>query len=89
MAQSDWEIVFQTGDQVEIEIVRGLLTTNGFPVVVERKGLKSMAFMFGESAIGEYLLRVPPDMADAAVELLAAKYVEPGEDEDAETKEDE
>ncbi|HEY3367111.1 MAG TPA: DUF2007 domain-containing protein [Symbiobacteriaceae bacterium] len=76
-ASTDWEIVFQTGDQVEIEIIRGLLTTNGFPVVVEKKGLKGMSFMFGESAIGEYLLKVPPNMVDAALALLSADIEEP------------
>lgn len=68
-----WEIVFRTGDQVEAEIVRGLLTTSEIPVVVEAKGLKSMAVFFGHSASGELVLKVPPDMADLARELLAAK----------------
>lgn len=71
--ESKWEVVFRTGNQVEAEIVRGLLTTSNIPVVVEAKGLKSMVTLFGNSASGELLLKVPPDLADLARDLLAAE----------------
>jgi hypothetical protein len=68
-----WEEVFRTGEQVEMELIRGLLETNGFPVVVEAKGLKSMPVIFGHASYGEWILKVPPDHADQARAMLAAK----------------
>lgn len=73
METASWEEVFRTQDQVEMELVRGLLITNGFLVVVEAKGLKSMPAIFGHASNGELILRVPPDMAEQAVALLQAK----------------
>jgi len=67
-----WPVVFRTVDQVEAEFIRGLLETSGIPVIVEAKGLKSMAIFFGHSANGELLLKVPPDREDFALQLLAA-----------------
>lgn len=75
----DWEVVFETGDQVEAELVRGLLATSDIPVVMEYKGLKSMQTFFGAGAPGQLQLKVPPDHADLARELLAsqAEFTEP------------
>ena len=69
----DWEVVFRTAQQVEMELIRGLLETNGFPVVVQATGLKSMPVIFGAAAYGEWILKVPPDRAEQARELLAAR----------------
>lgn len=68
----EWVVVHRTPEQVELELVRGLLETNGIKVVVEAKGWKSMTVFFGQSALGEWLLKVPPDQAHLAEELLAA-----------------
>jgi len=71
--RAEWEEVFQTGDQVEAEVVRGLLVTSDIPVVVEYKGWKSMQTFFGSGAPGQLVLKVPPDQAALARELLASK----------------
>ncbi|MGE5673084.1 MAG: DUF2007 domain-containing protein [Mycobacterium leprae] len=82
MGQYDaWIEVFRTGDQVEAEVIRGLLQTNGFPVVVEAKGLKSMAVLLGHAAQGELIVKVPPDRADEARAMLAADAQFPEEEE--------
>lgn len=78
----EWEEIFRTGDDVEAEMVRGLLEMNGFPVVVESKGLKALPTIFGHAASGERILRVPPDMAEAAREFLAAAPEPPEEETD-------
>lgn len=72
----EWEVVFRTGDQVEAEVVKGLLVTSDIPVIVEAKGLKSMPIFFGHAASGELLLKVPPDQAELARALLAARIEE-------------
>lgn len=73
----DWEVVFQTESQVEAEIIKGLLATGNIPVVVQPKGLKSMATIFGHSVGGQLLLKVPPDQADLARQLIAADFEPP------------
>ena len=73
---TDWEVVFRTGDQVEVELIRGLLVTSEIPVVIENKGFKSMQTFLGATALGEYLVKVPPDLADLARQLLAAEVLE-------------
>lgn len=80
MAQDPkWEEVFATSDQVEAELVRGLLDTSGIPVVIEAKGLKAMPTYFGHAAYGELILKVPPDQVDLALALLAARPELPDE----------
>lgn len=76
MVRANWTEVFRTGDDVEAELVRALLEANGFPVVVEAKGQKAIPAIFGTTANGELILRVPPDMADQAIELLNAETEE-------------
>lgn len=68
----NWPVVFRTVDQVEAELIRGLLVTSEIPVILEAKGLKSMATFFGHSANGELLIKVPPDLEELALQLLAA-----------------
>lgn len=72
MSYAAWVEVFVTHDQMEMEMIKGLLTTNGFEVVVEAKGWKQMPVIFGHAATGELVIKVPPDKADAAIALLAA-----------------
>ncbi len=71
--RANWEVVFETGEQVEAELVRGLLATSDIPVVMEYKGWKSMQTFFGAGAPGQLVLKVPPDHADLARELIASK----------------
>jgi hypothetical protein len=69
----EWEAVFSTVSQVEAQIVRGLLETNGFTVLVRTTGLKQLAFIYGDAAIGEIILLVPPSQVDEALGLLSAE----------------
>lgn len=78
---ADWEEVFRTVEPMEMELIRGLLETNGFPVELKATGLKSMPVIFGAAAYGEWILKVPPDVAEQARELLAARAEMPDEDE--------
>jgi hypothetical protein len=77
---ANWEEVFRAGEQMEMELIRGLLESNGFPVVVKATGLKQMPVIFGAAAYGEWILKVPPEMADQARELLAARAEMPDEE---------
>jgi hypothetical protein len=77
--EANWEEVFRTVAQVEMELIRGLLETSGFPVVVKATGLKSMPVIFGAAAYGEWILKVPPELAEQARELLAAQVEMPDE----------
>lgn len=72
----EWVEVFITHDQMEAEFMKGLLETSSIPVVVEAKGLKAMPFYFGHSALGQLILKVPPDRADLAKALLEARVEE-------------
>lgn len=72
MANADWEVVFTTSDQVEAEVVRGLLVTSGIEVVVVRRGLKAFETFLGATAAGTLELKVPPDRAEEAAALLEA-----------------
>lgn len=71
--QPDWVVVLRTSDQVEAELVKGLLTTSGIPVVMEARGFKALAAILGHGAGGELLLKVPPDLAQLARDLLNAE----------------
>jgi|GEM_PF-6184180 len=78
-----WEIVYNTHDELDCEFAKGLLSTNGFPVVMERRGAKTLAGIFGHAAaLGELVLKVPPDVAEQAKALLAAR-AEMEDEEDA------
>lgn len=72
-----WVEVFRTHDDMEAELVRGLLKTGNIPVMIEGRGMKSMPYIFGHAAFGQLILKVPPDLADLARELLAAQVEEP------------
>ncbi|HYG57490.1 MAG TPA: DUF2007 domain-containing protein [Symbiobacteriaceae bacterium] len=67
-----WVEVFRTGEDFHMEFMRGLLTTNGIPVVVERQGFKDMPIILGVAAVGQLILKVPPDREREARELLEA-----------------
>jgi len=74
---AEWEEVFIAADYMEAELIRGLLEANGIPVVTEARGTQAMPFYFGHGAVGgEIGLRVPPDRADEARNLLAARAEE-------------
>jgi hypothetical protein len=72
MSGGDWPVVFSTGDQVEAEVVRGLLESSGIPVIAVRHGLKRFEPWLGATASGSIDLKVPPDRAEEAREILAA-----------------
>lgn len=76
-----WVEVYRTGEDFQMEFIRGLLTTNGIPVVVERKGFKDMPIILGVSASGELILKVPPDREEEALALLEAPIEEEPEAE--------
>lgn len=78
---ADWVEVYNTGDDLQMEFVRGLLTTSGIPVVVQAKGAKALPVILGVTANGSYILKVPPEWQDVAKDLLNA---EPQFPEDAE-----
>lgn len=73
MSTENWVEIYETGEELQMEIVRGLLTTNGVPVVVHRTGLKEMGMIFGARANGSLKLLVPPDLVDTARDLLSAQ----------------
>jgi hypothetical protein len=75
-----WVEVYRTREDFQMEFFRGLLKTAEIPVVVERTGYKDMPIIMGVASLGEYLLKVPPDLASLAKELLASPPVFP-EDE--------
>lgn len=74
-----WPVVFETGDQIEAELIRGLLTSAEIPVVLSTSGLKTMAVFLGHSAPGRILLKVPPDQEALAREILSAQVEMPEE----------
>lgn len=75
-SKEGWVEVFRTHDQMEAELIKGLLTTNGFPVVVQPKGAKTMPVIFGHSAPGQLVLTVPSELAEQARALLEAEVEE-------------
>ncbi|HLN65379.1 MAG TPA: DUF2007 domain-containing protein [Symbiobacteriaceae bacterium] len=70
---SSWVEVYNTGDDLQMEFVRGLLTTSGIPVVVQAKGAKALPVILGVTANGSYILKVPPELEDVARDLLNAE----------------
>ncbi len=77
----EWVEVYRTSEHLDAEFVKGLLTTSGIPVVIEAKGFKAMPYIFGTSGSGELVLKVPPDQADLALEILEAKVEESDPDQ--------
>lgn len=73
---ADWVEVYSTTEPMEAELLKGLLETNQIPVLIQARGQKALGFIFGSAAVGEFLLKVPPDLADLAGELLAAQFEE-------------
>ncbi|MFZ5813861.1 MAG: putative signal transducing protein [Bacillota bacterium] len=69
----EWVEVFRTTDQIEAEFMKGLLETSQIPVLMEAKGLKAMPYIFGHAASGQLLLKVPPDLAELARQILEAE----------------
>ena len=72
----EWVEVFRTHDQMEAEFFKGLLQTNSIPVILEPKGLKALPGIFGHAALGQLVLKVPPDLAELAQQILAAPIQE-------------
>jgi hypothetical protein len=82
MSKDGWIEVYRTGEELQMELVRGLLTTNGIPVTVQTEGAKELGFILGSRANGTLILRVPPDQAELALELLGAPLLEEEPEED-------
>jgi hypothetical protein len=80
-SDAEWVVVFSTADQAEADMIHGLLESNGFPVIVQSKGLKGMATLFGHAAVGQLVIKVPPDQVEAARALLEAP-IDPGFDDE-------
>lgn len=76
MSKDEWVEVYRTGEDMQMELVRGLLTTNGIPVTVHTEGAKELGVILGARANGTLILRVPPDKAELALELLGAPLLE-------------
>lgn len=72
----EWVEVFSTSEPMEAELVKGLLETNQIPVLIQARGQKALGFIFGSAAVGEFVLKVPPDLAELAGEILAAQFEE-------------
>ncbi|BAD40041.1 DUF2007 domain-containing protein [Symbiobacterium thermophilum] len=70
----EWVEVYKAPDHVEAELVRGLLEASGIPVVTEARGAQSLPFLLGPARVGGHIsIRVPPEHAQAAREVLAAR----------------
>lgn len=71
--REDWVEVYRATTELDAEFVKGLLATGSIPVIVEARGFKAMPYIFGTSGLGQLILKVPPDLADLAREILEAK----------------
>jgi hypothetical protein len=76
MSKDGWIEVYRTGEELQMELVRGLLTTSGIPVTVQAEGAKGIGVILGARANGTLILRVPPDKAELALDLLGAPLLE-------------
>lgn len=74
---AEWVPVLTTHDEMEAEFLKGLLEGAGVPVVLETRGFKGLPSVYGPNASGGTTLRVPPDQAEFARQLLAAQAEAP------------
>lgn len=73
MSEHEWEVVFTTGDQMEAQVVRGLLEVSGIQVIAVARGLKRFEPFLGATASGTIDLKVPPDRLEEALAILQAE----------------
>lgn len=79
--RTPWVELCRTGDDLKMEIIKGLLRTAEIPVVVERTGGKDMPIILGVAAYGDYVLKVPPDQVELARALMEAPPEFPDDEE--------
>jgi hypothetical protein len=78
---TDWVEVYTATSELDAELVKGLLATERIPVIVEAHGFKAMPYIFGTSGVGQLVLKVPPDLAHLAREILQAQVQPEGDAE--------
>jgi hypothetical protein len=75
-AGSDLVIVFETKDEAEALIVKGLLESEGIDTMISNPEVPQDVF----PGVGEIVIRVRPDQAEAARSIIAAQRQETSQD---------
>ena len=90
MAGKEKLVVIYTAKQLEAQIIKGRLESEGIPVLLSYDS-SSVVFGFTVDGLGEVKIMVPERFAEQAREILRVKYneLEIGEDNQSETGEPE
>ena len=90
MAGKEKLVAIYTARQIEAQIIKGRLESEGIPVLLSYDS-SSVVFGFTVDGLGEVKIMVPERFAEQAREILRVKYneLEIGEDNQSETGEPE
>ena len=90
MAGKEKLVVIYTARQIEAQIIKGRLESEGIPVLLSYDS-SSVVFGFTVDGLGEVKIMVPERFAEQAREILRVKYneLEIGEDNQSEAGEPE
>ncbi len=90
MAGKEKLVVIYTAKQIEAQIIKGRLESEGIPVLLSYDS-SSVVFGFTVDGLGEVKIMVPERFAEQAREILRVKYneLEIGEDNQSEAGEPE
>jgi hypothetical protein len=70
MSEENWELVYETNDSVEAELLRGLLEANQVPVFLSQEGAgKAYGLTIGR--LGRVQILVPESKGEQARQMIA------------------
>ena len=72
--------VYRSSSDMEAQVIKSLLESFGIPCLLKSNAVASV-HMFAVDGMGEVRVMVLDSMSEKARELIAAKSVEPGQDD--------
>jgi hypothetical protein len=74
MNESKWEHVETVSGDIYPELIRGLLESNGIPVILSEEGAGKSAYHFSVGPLSEVEIIVPKEHLEKAHELIDAFF---------------
>jgi hypothetical protein len=74
MSEQHWEVVDSAPGEIQAELLRGLLASQGIPAFLSQEGIGHFGYVVTVGALGKVDILVPASMLEAARAVLDAYY---------------
>jgi len=74
MSEQHWEVVDSVAGEIQAELLRGLLISQGIPAYLSQEGIGHFGYVVNVGALGKVDILVPSSTVEAALAVLDAYY---------------